>query len=70
MIDRVQQLQEQYANAVMNAERLRKIAYSDASPNPAVVEAYFEAKRSEASCCIELQDALWESVSLIDEVAA
>ena len=69
MIDRVQQLQEQYANAVMNAERLRKIAYSG-NPPRGVVEAYFVAKRAEANCCIELQDALWESVALIDEVAA
>ena len=57
MIDHIQQLQQQYASAVIAAEKLRDAAFEH--PEPGIVEAYFEAARSRDECCAELQKALW-----------
>ena len=57
MINHIQQLQQQYASAVIAAEKLREAAFD--APEPGIVEAYFEAARSRDECCAELQKALW-----------
>ena len=57
MISHIQQLQQQYASAVIAAEKLRDAAFE--RPEPGIVEAYFEAARSRDECCAELQKALW-----------
>ena len=59
MIDHINQLQQQYASAVIVAEKLRDAAY--AKPEPGIVEAYFTAERSRDDCHAELQKALWLS---------
>ncbi|NCA72845.1 MAG: hypothetical protein EOM91_22885 [Sphingobacteriia bacterium] len=65
MIDRIQQLQQQYASAVIACEALRKVAFAD--PDHGKAEAYLEARRAVDSCRVELQSALWESMSIIEE---
>jgi hypothetical protein len=64
MINHINQLQQQYASAVIAAEKLREAAYEQ--PEPGVVEAYFEAARSRDECCAELQKALW----IVEGIAA
>jgi len=57
MIDHISQLQQQYASAVIAAEKLREAAFE--TPEPGIVEAYFEAARSRDESRAELQKALW-----------
>ncbi len=59
MIDRIQQLLEQYESAVICADALRFAA----DKNRAVVESYSEAMRAVEGCRRELQDAAPESIA-------
>jgi hypothetical protein len=64
MINHIQQLQQQYASAVIAADKLREAAYE--RPEPGVVEAYYEAALARDECRAELQKALW----MVQAVAA
>ncbi|NCC28920.1 MAG: hypothetical protein EOM22_12460 [Gammaproteobacteria bacterium] len=68
MIDRIQQLQQQYASAVIACEKLRKIAFAD--PEHGRAEAYLESRRSVENCRVELQAALRKSTKMIEELSA
>lgn len=64
MIDEMQQLKDQYESAKIAAEKLYIAAFE--TPNPAIVNAYFEARDARDRCDAELQKALW----LAEAVAA